>query len=223
MRSLEQKQRIENYLSDPFIIQNFITETERLSLINYFNVSDKKIVKNTGPITVHLDDNDYKNDLISSILRRVENELKAKVYFGHFFYTSTPHIIHNDDSYNIECPYKGINIPLETFEDTYLCIFDQYYLNGPSKFFNGSSNIPGYYNTHVYDYSEVKNLTSKSIDDNIIKEFLGHLDPEWLEGLSILDIFIQEPTTAIVFDTVRLHCSSNFKKSKLGLSFFTHL
>jgi hypothetical protein len=223
MRSEEQKLKIEKTLADPYIIDNFITEDERLQLIKYFHTSNKKIYKNTGPITVHLDDSDYEIELIKNILERVESEVSAKVYFSHFFYTTIPHIIHNDDSYNIDHPYKGINIPLETFEDTFLCVFDQYYLNGPSKFFNGSSNIPGYYNTHVYEYSDVKQLSLIPFNEEFRREYLDHIEPAWLTGLSIKSMYKQSLNTAIVFDTVRLHCSTNFKQSKLGLSFFTKL
>lgn len=223
MRTEEQKLKIEKTLSEPYSIKNFITNNERLQLIDYFKSSNKKIYKNTGPITVHLDENDYENELIKNIIGRVKNEINAEIYFGHFFYTTIPHIIHNDDSYNIDSPYKGINIPLETYEDTFLCIFEQYYLNGPSKFFNGSNDIIGYYNTHVYEYSNVKKLSSTAFDEQIRKEYLGHIEPLWLQGLSINSMIKQELNSAIIFDTVRLHCSTNFKQSKLGLSFFTKL
>ena len=133
MRTDKEKEKIEQTLSDPYLIENFITDSERYQLIDYFNNSNKKIHKITGPITLHLDESDYSTELFKNILTKISNEVHAEVYFGHYFYTTVPHIIHNDDSYNISTPYKGINIPLETFEDTYLCIFDQYYLNGPSK------------------------------------------------------------------------------------------
>lgn len=223
MRTEEQKQQIEKSLSEPYMIENFITNEERLQLIDYFNKNDKKIHKITGPITLHLDESDYKTDLFKNILEKIKNELNSEVYFGHFFYTKVPHIIHNDDSYDIVHPYKGINIPLETFEDTYLCIFEQYYLDGPSKFFNGSTDLPTYYNTQVYEYSNVKNLSSKVFDEELRNTYFNHLEKKWLEGLSIKTIFKQIPNCGIVFDTVRLHCSSKFNKSKLGLSFFTKL
>ena len=223
MRTEEEKQKIEQNLSEPYMIENFITNEERNQLIEYFKQSNKKIYKITGPVTLHLDNNDYQNEIIKTILERVENEVNAKVYFGHFFYTTKPHIIHNDDSFDIKTPYKGINIPLETFEDTFLCIFEQYYLDGPSKFFNGSKDLPTYYNTQVYEYSNVKNLSSIQFDEYLRLKQFGHLEKSWLEGLSIKSIFKQLPNSAIIFDTVRLHCSTNFIQSKLGLSFFTKI
>lgn len=223
MRTYEDKHCIEQRLSEPYIIENFITDDERVQLIDYFKKSDRKIYKITGPITLHLDETDYKTDLFKTLLARIQEEIHAEVYFGHFFYTQIPHIIHNDDSYDITTPFKGINIPLETFEDTYLCIFDQYYLNGPCKFFNGSNNIPTYYNTQVYEYSNVKNLSTQPFDEETRKIQFSHLERSWLEGLSIKAVFKQVPNCGIIFDTVRLHCSSNFTKSKLGLSIFTKL
>ena len=104
-----------------------------------------------------------------------------------------------------------------------MCIFDQYYLNGPSKFFNGSEDIVGYYNSHVYEYSDVISLTNQPFDETFRIKYLSHLEPNWLNGLSIHSMIKQTLNSAIVFDTVRLHCSTNFKQSKLGLSFFTKL
>lgn len=109
----------------------------------------------------------------------------------------------------------------------YLCFFDQIYLEGPSKFFNGSSNIPTYYNLQVYEYSKVLNLSSSIIDKGIIQKFFTHLRPKWLEGLSFKSAELWKPGNAIIFDCVRLHCASDFRtqgiKSKLGLSIFTKL
>ena len=152
-----------------------------------------------------------------------------KVFTALFFYTERPHIIHNDDSFSFPRCYKGINIPLEFTGDTSsipcLCFFEQYYLEGPAKFFNGSTDIDSCYNAHVYEYSQVRNLSSTPITSYIKQEFLSHIKPKWLEGLSINKILAWKPGDVTVFDTVRLHCASNFRqqeiKSKLALSIFT--
>jgi hypothetical protein len=223
MRSDEYKNKIINNLSSPYRIDNFITETERNLLKDYFNDSSHKIIKNTGPIVLHLSEYDYQNEVLYGIKTRVEQLLNSSVYFGHFFYTNRPHIIHNDDSLSINVPYKGINIPIETCEETSLCIFDQFYLDGPCKFFNGSTDIPTYHNLQKYEYSGVQGLVDGDFDESFRIKHLNHLEPSWLQGLSIKEMIQQTMNCGIVFDTVNLHCSTNFKQSKLGLSFFTHL
>jgi hypothetical protein len=107
----------------------------------------------------------------------------------------------------------------------HLCFFDQYYLDGPAKFFNGSHDIPTYYNKCVYTYDDVYGCTPVAIDKETTETYFSHLRTSWLKGLSVNSIIDWVPGNAIVFDTVRLHCASNFIKqgvrSKLGLSIFT--
>ena len=57
------------------------------------------------------------------------------------------------------------------------------------------------------------------------EKYLGHIKKEWLEGLSFDTAHHWTPGDAIVFDAVRLHCASDFRKTcskKLGLSIFTN-
>ena len=53
------------------------------------------------------------------------------------------------------------------------------------------------------------------------EKYLTHLEDKWLKGLSFNSAHAWRPGNAIVFDCVRLHCGSNFKGKKLGLSIFT--
>ena len=108
----------------------------------------------------------------------------------------------------------------------YLCFFDQVYLDGPSKFFNGEKNIETHYNTCVYDYKDVLGKNKDGIEEHIKEKYLTHLKQEWLEGLSFNSAHKWRPGNAIVFDCCRLHCASDFRKNvknKLGISIFTKL
>ena len=127
---------------------------------------------------------------------------------------------------------KGITIPLRLDRDSpvdefpELCFFDQCYFHGPSKFFNGDSDIPTFYNKQIYEYSEVDGvLDSKTFDSDIYERYFTHLKKKWLEGLSFKSSIIWKPGSCIIFDSVRLHCASDFRKlgykSKLGISIFT--
>ena len=81
-----------------------------------------------------------------------------------------------------------------------------------------------HYNQFVTDYTNVEGKSSKSINDEMLLE-LNHLQPSWLEGLSVRAYFPWTIGSCIAFDSCNLHCASNFKnhgiKSKIGLSIFT--
>lgn len=231
MRTDRDKLEIESTISDTFTIENFISETEREELIDYFK-QGTHTHKNTGPVTLDVAITEFDNGVFKDILDRLEGYIgKTKVFSSLFFYVERPHIIHNDDSFSYPVCYKGINIPLEleyVESDTgypNLVFYDQYYLEGPAKFFNGSSDIPTYYNQCVYEYGSVKNLSTVPIDGYTRSKYLTHLKSEWLQGLSVETITRWRPGDVTVFDTVRLHSSNDFKrqgiKSKLGLSIFT--
>lgn len=236
MRLQEHKDRIISNLSEPFSVDSFLNKDEIDTLIEIFKKNETKIYKNTGPVTVDIP---KKNLTEFPIFQKILEKLKPyigenfEVYTSFLFYVEIPHIIHNDDSYDFPLIYKGITIPLEIVynqENTgypSLCFFDQYYLEGPSKFFNGSSNIPTFYNKCVYEYSDVKNKNSKGISENIKEKYFTHLKDKWLKDLSFNSAHEWKPGNAIIFDCARLHVASDFKnqgiKSKLGLSIFTKL
>jgi hypothetical protein len=145
-----------------------------------------------------------------------------------FFQARYPHIVQNDDTFLLpDTVYRGITIPLKIYsskEIPKLCFFDQFYFHGPAKFFKGETSVPTYYNECVYDYSLVDGL----VDTKINREgILTHLKPQWLEGLSLHSALPWKPTSAIIFDSVRLHCGSDFRQqgisSKLGISVFTKI
>jgi len=232
MRTAAQIADIEKTFEDPYSIPNFISMKEIDHLISiYKNAGGKNsplVYKNTGPVTLDLEP--YKQDsVIDTILEKIKKVIgDYEITAAFFFQTDYPHIIHNDDTFELpETVYKGITIPLylENFTGNYpkLCFFNQFYFYGPAKFFNGSENIPTYYNKQIYEYSEVDNLSKEKILD--VNGYFTHLKPKWLEGLSFHSALDWIPGNILIFDSVRLHCSSDFRslgiKSKLGISIFT--
>ena len=230
MRTPDQISQIKTTVRDPYEIKNILTVEEVNCLIEIFNnhSADNKIYKNTGPITLDL--KPYINDpLIIKILALIESSIGPfDTTAAFFFQTTFPHIIHNDDSFELpDNVYKAITIPLsmEGFSGKYpkLCFFDQFYFHGPSKFFNGDDSIPTYYNKQVYDYQDVSGLVDTLFADN--DNYFTHLKPQWLEGLSLHSALDWIPGNALVFDSTRLHCASDFRNlginSKLGISIFT--
>jgi hypothetical protein len=230
MRTPDQILQIKTTIQDPYEIKNILTVDEVNCLIDIFkrHPSDSKIYKNTGPITLDLKLY-IEHPLIIKILSLIENSIEPfEVTAAFFFQTTFPHIIHNDDSFELpNNVYKAITLPLsmEGFSGMHpkLCFFDQFYFHGPSKFFNKDESIPTYYNQQIYDYKNVSGLVDTQFVDN--NDYFTHLKTQWLEGLSLHSALDWIPGNALVFDSTRLHCASDFRKlgikSKLGISIFT--
>lgn len=230
MRSAEDKELLVSRFTDVIYADNFLHTEEISYLIDLYNRSDNKIYKNTGPVTC----TSIKRDpMLAVIAERLEPLIgDFKIYSAAFFNVKYPHIIHNDDEKSFPRTYKAVTLPLQleysrvNYELPKLCIFDQYYLEGPAKFFNGDKDIPTYYNTQVYEYSEVQNKSSTAIDLDTVSKYMTHIKPNWLEGLSLNSVHEWRPGSAIIFDALKLHCASDFRRlgvtSKLGISIFTY-
>ena len=235
MRSIEQISTIKSRITDPYSIENFISLDDVNHLVELFETqktTPKVVYKNTGPVT--LDIKDYLEDpVISKIIAQLKKELgHFEITTGFFFTTHYPHIIHNDDTFELpDGVYKGITIPLKTYGSDRvpdLCFFDQFYFHGPAKFFNGDTDIPTYYNKQVYNYADVDNeVGSMIIDESTRCQYFTHLKTSWLKGLTLWGTLRWRPTSVLVFDSVRLHCASDFRQQgithKLGISIFTKL
>ena len=225
MRTLEQINKIKQHFSDPCAVEHFVSRDDISKLIAIYDQQDKT-VKNTGPVTVDVGAL-LEHPVFQKVLAAIQTEIGPfAVTAGLFFKTDYPHIIHNDDTFELpETVYKAITIPLiaNGHGTPKLCFFDQCYFHGPAKFFKGDSNIPTYYNQQIYDYKDLDGV----VDQPFVgpTEYFTHLKSTWLQGLSLHSAIDWIPTQAIIFDSVRLHCASDFRqlgiKSKLGLSIFT--
>jgi hypothetical protein len=235
MRTEQQIAQIKSRVTDPYTIQDFISLDDVDHLVNLFEsqkTEPNAVYKNTGPVT--LDIKGYLEDpAISKIIVRLKEELgNFEITAGFFFTTNYPHIIHNDDTFELpDGVYKGITIPLKTYGSDRipdLCFFDQCYFHGPAKFFNGDTDIPTYYNKQVYDYKDVDGeIGSMMIDESTRCQYFTHLKTQWLKGLTLWGTLKWKPTSALIFDSTRLHCASDFRQQgithKLGISIFTKL
>jgi hypothetical protein len=238
MRTQSQINKIKDRVINPYSVNNFLSEHEIQYLIDLFENQDQPhqiIYKNTGPITLNL--RNYVEDLIiSKILERIKIEIGPyEITAAFFFQTNYPHIIHNDDLFQLpENIYRAITLPLkinrisESKKVPKLCFFDQFYFHGPSKFFKGSEqqNISTYYNQKIYDYSQIDGVLDQNlISKETYKELFTHLEPQWLDGLSLHSVLDWVPGSALIFDSTRLHAASDFRtlgiESKLAISIFT--
>jgi len=228
MRTDKQIEKIKKYESAPVQLLNVINEEKIKSLINFHNQNDK-VEKNTGPIISYVQEGEGIIDDILELLRLHYGNFKVRV--AHFFDVTKPHIIHNDDDFEYPNSYKAFTIPLEVRAKTNkakLVFFDQYYYDGPSKFVNKTdvSKLPKYYNEFITSYERVFYKDNIEINKEH-KKLLSHLRDEWLEGLTVQKYFPWTVGSIIAFDSLQLHCASNFLDtgaiSKLGLSIFTTL
>ena len=232
MRTEKQIEEIKNRIIDPYTVKDFLTVDDVNYLIDLFespNTEINKTYKNTGPTTQDLPDIGV-DPIADKLYEKIKREIGDFEFISKFFFwTDYPHIVHNDDSFELpDGIYRGITLPLKINGKGIpkLCFFDQFYFHGPAKFFNGSKDIPTYYNKQVYEYSQVDGCVENSnIDTSMFLKYFTHMNPQWLKGLSFHNAFDWIPGNAIIFDSVRLHCASDFRKqgikSKLGISIFT--
>lgn len=229
MRTQEQIDKIKKTFSEPRAISKFLSSDEINHLIELYEAnSSNHVYKQTGPVTLDIS---YvlSDSLVQQLLKRIEKDIGPfEITAGLFFRTSYPHIIHNDDTFELpDNVYKAIAIPLQLTGNTSavprLCFFEQHYFHGPAKFFNNDLDIVGFFNDHVYSYENVDGVVSTPFMDKT--RFFTHLKSKWLQGLSLYTTIPWTIGSAIVFDSVQLHCASDFRSlgvnSKLGLSIFT--
>jgi hypothetical protein len=125
-------------------VADMLSHDDCIHLINLFKNDRNKIIKNTGPIILNL--SSYFDD---PVIKKIINQLKTQIgdfeiTASFFFETDYPHIIHNDDTFELpNSVYKAITLPLrlDNFNGVYpkLCFFDQFYshdpISGPIKYF----------------------------------------------------------------------------------------
>jgi hypothetical protein len=228
MRNSEQLKDIRKNLLPTGQIDNFLSDEERKSILEYFKKQGASVVrKPTGPRVLNIEnfkDFEWLTD-------------KLKDEFGNFdvwsmqiFDVLVPHVIHNDDHESLPNSYKTFLFPLE-YEPPLpnnpieFITFEQYCFAGEYKFFNDDKgNFPVYKNASCKDYSIVEGLNDKGIDPLVVKK-LSHLKKQWLNGLSIDKVHKWLYNSVIHFHPCQLHCSANFLASgirrKVGMSIFT--
>lgn len=223
-RTTDQIENIKKYQSDPFQIMDILSDTEVHDLLCQYAKSDKK-KKVTNPTVSAISAN---NKIISKVVNFLKPQIgNFDVRSAFFFDVTSPHVLHVDDSFEYPQSHKGILLPLwhDGYNDPHFFVFNQHYYQGPSKFFkNRKTSVKVHYNKPVYEYSDIEDLDDVGIND-YHKSMLTHLDPEWLDGLSVNTCFPWTIGSAIVFDSLQIHCASNFiaegVTNKIAISIFT--
>lgn len=229
MRTKEQIQKIKSKESGPISFDNLLSDNDVNSLLEYYFSYETEVVKkNTGPSVLKIKP---EEPILAHILKKIESVVGPfEVRYAHFFDVTGPHIIHNDDTFEYPNCFKAFTIPLKIYGDSNdinLAVFDQHYYGGPAKFVNGedASKWNVHYNTFLTDYTDVEGINDKGIDPKIYEKYLTHLQPSWLEGLSLKKLLPWAIGNVLCFDSLALHSSTDFNavgvERKIGLSIFT--
>lgn len=146
--------------------------------------------------------------------------LELKSPTGNFYKHTIPYLPHTDFKSWVKNTLNLV-IPLKyTGEQASLIIFDQTWkqdsvtwcMNHPVKYFDTNIGVKGC----PYEYP-VDNLTDQEIDSDLYIKYLNHYPKYCLKGLSGT-AYPFEVGSIIMFDNKKIHCTSNFKGEKLGLS-----
>lgn len=228
---------IEKEISDPYIIEDLIDSKEANYLINLFEEEEHlKVNKKTGPVTIdwkhdvntHL----YEDPVVQKVLERLEAHIGPfDINAALYFHCNGPFTLHNDDNYEFAHVYKGITLPLKIHGpgqgDPGLVMFNQFYFHGPAKFLKGLKDVDPYtyFNKILTSYEDVENLSDVMFDEEWRSKYIPHIDAKYLEGLSVHSVMPWIPCNAIVFDSTRIHCATNYKRlgytNKQAISIFT--
>jgi hypothetical protein len=152
-----------------------------------------------------------------------------EVQWAHFLKELSPYLVHTDttESKNY-LPYKVIMMPLEIEgESTHTVFFNQRYLGPPSAFMKGTDLSLEVCNTKT-NYEDIEKYENGGeFSQQTHLDYLDHIPPSMLQGLSIDKIVEWRLGDLIIFDSCQLHCSSSFQKfkvkSKSALVIFTHI
>ncbi len=218
-------------------VENALDPKEIDYLVNFFTAAPNKWRKSTGPLTLEVSELIKSEFYIQKIDPKILSMLgPCEVVGGTFFEITKPHIIHNDGLKNkMSSLGRVVLLPLamtigkigDVDCPAHLILFDQFYRKQPIKLFFGSEGIESPYNEPVYDHQDVENLSSVGIEPLVRDQELPHLQPSWIEGMSVHKKIKWTIGSMIAFESQRLHCSGEFRNrgitQKLGLSLFVEL
>ena len=233
----------EDQYEDSYTVDNFISEKEKDTLIDFYEK-----YKNVEVVNHHIYHIIFplKEKVISDILRpKIYEEFGDDIYFysdisndpisvgDQFFKAVRPYGLHTDSVTHIDGyrPYKDIIIPIaiDKIKSSEYVTFYQRYRGHATQFMRGRfiNSFANYHNVirHMsYDEYGVEDLDYRNSDHKQLEKILpSHIPLGSYDGLSIEEVCKWEPKTAIVQDTTVLHAPAGFNeldcKWKLGITF----
>lgn len=111
--------------------------------------------------------------------------------------------------------YKQILIPLSDTGDTIL--FEPRWYGQSASFTIKKEEIE---NNTGYNLRTNEHIGNFDFDKDFHKKYLNHEDYKNLEGLNVKEVYKWKLGEAFIFDRTFLHCASDLKKPKTGLTIF---
>jgi hypothetical protein len=164
----------------------------------------------------------YPGNSLGPLQQIIENVVGRKLEYctGNFYKHSIPYLPHTDykshkeNTLNVVIPlsYTGTKPHLVVFDQVWTLDSVTWCMHHPVYYFESNIGVKGC----PYEYP-VEHLTDSDIDEILYKEHLSHYPKETLKGLSG-KAYPFEVGSVIIFDNRKIHCTSNFKGEKLGIS-----
>lgn len=146
----------------------------------------------------------------------VDNMYSKENAFGIFHESFNPIKLHVDTGKDEnKIIYKQVLIPLTDTGDTIL--FEPRWY-GPSASF--TINEKEIKNNSGYNLRTNDHIGISDFDKNFYKKYLNHENYENLRGLNVKKIYNWKLGEVFIFDRTFLHCASDLKKPKIGLTIF---
>ena len=210
---------------EPLQINDFLDPFERSVILDMHSANPDVIQKNTGP-RVSMD---MQHKVMDSIIQRLRNKFgEFELHNTQIFQVTYPHVLHNDWSKFDNGQGLAFLMPLQHngMQDPKFIIYDQIVDNAAVKLFGGGPAPKRvHHNASLLEYDTVKGTVQESFDEDFYNEYLTHLKPNWVQGLSVRKVFDWTPGSLIVFHRCSIHSSSDFRNvgitEKTGLSVFT--
>ena len=210
--------------SDPEIVKLFDNQDiskilkfyEKLPLAT-FN-EKQQIKKKHWTLGVDKKMDDFITHKINQVLKNweVDNMYSKENAIGIFHESYNPIKLHVDTGRDKKkIIYKQILIPLTDTGETIL--FEPRWYGQSATFTISKEEIQ---NNSGYNLRTNDHLGDSNFDESFYKKYLNHMDYKNLKGLDIKKVYKWKLGEAFIFDRTFIHCASDLKKPKIGLTIF---
>jgi hypothetical protein len=210
--------------SDPEIVKLFDNQDiskilkfyEKLPLAT-FN-EKQQIKKKHWTLGVDKKMDDFIIHKINQVLKNweVDNMYSKENAIGIFHESYNPIKLHVDTGRDKKkIIYKQILIPLTDTGETIL--FEPRWYGQSATFTISKEEIQ---NNSGYNLRTNDHLGDSNFDESFYKKYLNHMDYKNLKGLDIKKVYKWKLGEAFIFDRTFIHCASDLKKPKIGLTIF---
>ncbi len=134
--------------------------------------------------------------------------------------------LHADTGDGLQPAHTLVLVPLDSDPEPPpgTVLMRQHWLGPRSNFVAGETTGFGAgINQPISDYQDVVGKTDEPFDEAFRREYLWHLKPEWLRGMSHEQLAPWERGSAIVFRRSQIHCSAATRPGTIKRHLFLRL